>query len=117
MSVRFAVDENFDMNIIRGLQLKAQSLDMVFVHDEGMSGSTDEEVLEWAASQDRVLLTQDIQTLPILAYRRVEQGLHMSGVIVVPQRMAMRQAIDDLLLIAECCSAEELQDRVLWLPL
>ena len=38
-------------------------LDVVRLFDEGLSEAPDEAVLEWAAKQERIVLTHDIRTM------------------------------------------------------
>jgi hypothetical protein len=51
------------------------------------------------------------------AYTRLEQGLSMPGIFVVPQELAIHQAIEDLLLIAACSFESEYEGQVRYLPL
>ena len=57
--VKFAADENFNYDIVRGLQRREPDLDIVRIQEVGLSGVDDPAVLEWAASENRVLLTHD----------------------------------------------------------
>ena len=61
--IRFAADENFNHTITRGLLRRQPDLDIVRAQDVGLAGAKDEVVLEWAASEGRVLLTQDARTI------------------------------------------------------
>jgi len=72
--LRLAADENFDYDIVRGLFRRRLELDVVRVQDAGLSGADDSAVLQWAARQDRVLLTHDVSTPARHAYLRVEGG-------------------------------------------
>jgi len=60
---RLAADENFNQDIIRGLLRRKPDLDLVRVQDAGLSGASDPAVLEWAAAEDRLLLTHDLTTI------------------------------------------------------
>lgn len=59
----FASDENFNNDIVRGLLRRKPKLDIVRVQDAGLSGANDPDVLEWAASEGRLLLTHDSMTM------------------------------------------------------
>lgn len=78
--LRFAADENFNNNIVRGLLRRNPALDIIRVQDAGLSGTEDPEILEWAASEGRVLLTHDLSTLTNHVYERVALGKPMPGV-------------------------------------
>lgn len=71
----------------------------------------------WAAEQRRIVVTHDLKTVPRHAYERVKAGQLMPGVIAVPDTLLIGRAIEDLVVLAECGQAEELENRVLYLPL
>ena len=73
--MKFAADENFDNDILRGLFRVLPNLDMVRVQDAGLSGIEDPEVLEWCARENRIFLTHDVRTITKFAYDRLEVGL------------------------------------------
>src|SRR2546423_1232249 len=102
--LRFAVDEDFDNRIVRGLLRQLPTLDVVRVQDAGLLGKRDPEVLEWAANENRILLTHDASTMTKHAYARVESGALMFGLFEVSQEIAIGEAIADLLLIATLVS-------------
>ncbi len=112
-----AADESLHGHIVRGLRRREPSINLVLVEEAGLGGRTDPEVLEWAATEGRVLLTQDEQTMIGYAWDRVKTGLPMPGLIVRGKGVSIRQAIDDLLFIAACGLAEDFKDQVKHLPL
>ena len=115
--LRFAADENFNNDIIRGLLRRQPRLDIIRVQDSEANGADDRRVLEWAAAQGRVLLTHDVSTITAHAYARVRAQLPMPGVVEVSRRVSTGRAIDDLLLLAECSLPGEWEGGVIYLPL
>ena len=115
--LRFAADENFNGAIVRGLIRRNPSLDIVRVQDVGLSGADDASVLEWAADQRRIFVTHDISTLAKHAFDRVAAGQPMPGVFEVRSVVPIGQAIDDLILVAECSLEGEWEGQVRYLPL
>jgi hypothetical protein len=115
--LRLAVDEDFDNRILRGLLRLLPSLDIVRVQDAGLLGKSDPAILEWAATENRVLLTHDATTMTKHAYARVESGRPMSGVLEVGQDLSVGKAIDDLILIAQCSFDGEYSNQVRYLPI
>ncbi len=59
----FATDENYNNNILRGLVRWKPDLDILRIQDVGLSGADDPTVLEWAAKENRILLTHDVSTI------------------------------------------------------
>ncbi|MBI5474075.1 MAG: DUF5615 family PIN-like protein [Ignavibacteriae bacterium] len=117
MSLLFVTDENFDHTILRGLLRKQPNLDIVTIQAAGLSGSTDAQVLEWAAKQRRILLTHDVSTITRYAIGRIRDGEPMSGVVEVGSNVTVGNAIDDILLMADCALPEELENMIVHLPL
>jgi hypothetical protein len=91
--IRWLADENFNNDILRALFRVNPELDIVRVQDVGLRGTGDEELLAWAADQNRVLLTHDVSTITAYAYRRALKGEPMPGVFEVSRRVTVRSAI------------------------
>lgn len=115
--LRLLADVNFHGDIVRGLRLRRPAMDLVRAQDVGLDGFEDPEVLEWAALNDRIVLTHDRTTMPPFAYDRVAAGESMPGVTVVSDQITIGRAIDDILLMDECSEPEEWKDRVVFIPL
>ena len=77
----------------------------------------DPEVLRWAAGEERVLVTHDVNTMTKYAYQRIAAGQRMPGVLAVSQSLPIGRVIEGLLLLAECALEGELEGQVLHLPL
>lgn len=90
---------------------------MIRVQDASLGGAADSDVLEWADRNGLILLTHDVSTMADFAYSRIRSGQTIAGVIEIPQSMPIGQAIEDVLLIALTSSPEELENRVVYLPL
>jgi predicted nuclease of predicted toxin-antitoxin system len=92
--LRFLADEDFDNDIVRGMLRRLPTMDIVRVHDVGLSGALDPRVLEWAAHEGRVLLTHDVSTMTAHAYARASSDLPMPGVFAVSQLAPIGQVIE-----------------------
>lgn len=53
-------DENLDGNVVRRLLRRKKDLNIVRAQDVGLSGAKDTSLLEWAAHENRILLTHDV---------------------------------------------------------
>jgi predicted nuclease of predicted toxin-antitoxin system len=115
--IRLLVDQNFNGLILGGLTRRDPGLDVVHVRDAGLAAAPDPGILEWAATQNRVLLTHDRRTIPPFANSRVAAGQRMPGVFLVSDHMPIGQAIDEILLAVHCLSADECKDIVKYFPL
>lgn len=115
--LRLLSDENFNGDIIRGLFLRQPDLDLVRVQDVGLQEVDDPKILAWAAENDRIVITYDRATMPDFAYQRLQRNKTMSGLFVVSDRIALRQVIDEILLLDSCTEQAEWKGIVLYLPL
>jgi predicted nuclease of predicted toxin-antitoxin system len=115
--LRFVSDEDFDAWIIRGLQRRLRDLDIVSIRAVGLMSAHDREVLAWAAREERLILTHDVNTMLGFADERLRKGEHHAGIVKVPQTLAIGRAIEDLAYIAEVATSDDLRDQVLHLPL
>ncbi len=113
---RLLIDENFDQRILRGLRLRLPQLDYLVVQQAGMSGLSDLALLDWAASQDRVIVTHDVNSITRYANERMKQGLPIAGVIIVPGDLEIGRAIADLEIIIECAAAVDLANQIQFVP-
>ena len=112
-----AADENFNSAILRGLLRGKPNLDLVRVQDVGLTATDDPIILNWAAKENRVLLTHDTATMTNYAYERINAGKYMPGIVEVSRKVPLGIAIDDILLVAETCQLGELEGQIVYLPL
>ena len=73
--------------------------------------------MDWAANENRVLLTHDVTTITKYAYQRVAAGKYMPGVIEVSRKVSLGGAIEEILYIAEVCDHGVLDGQIIYLPM
>lgn len=76
--IKFDTDEHVARSVVAGL--RRRGVDVLTVPEAGMRGAADVEHLRLAASQGRVIFTQDDDFLRLHA-----QGLRHSGIVCAPQ--------------------------------
>lgn len=112
-----ASDADVRNGIIRGLRRRVPEIDLVRVQDALPEGSPDPVILAWAAAQNRVLITNDRETMIGFAYERLASGEPLPGVILTTNEQSIGASIEHILMIAECMSEEEIRGNVMFLPL
>ena len=110
--LRLASDADVHGEIIRGLRRRRPEIDLVRAQDALPEGTPDPEVLAWAAAENRILVTNDRNTIVGFAYRRAAAGEPVPGVIATTNEQSIGSAIDDILLIAEYMSEDEIRGQV-----
>jgi hypothetical protein len=110
--LRLASDADVHGEIIRGLRRRRPEIDLMRAQDALHEGTPDPQVLAWAAAANRILVTNDRNTMVGFAYQRVADGELMPGVIATTNEQSIGTAIDDILLIAEYMPEEEIREQV-----
>lgn len=114
--LRLLADENINEHVIRGLLSRQPDLDIIRVRDLGLEGLSDPKLLAWAADHDRIILTCD-RKMARDAYRRIDEGSKVAGVLMLRRRLSVREAIEQVLLVVQCSRHEEWAGQVSYLPL
>ena len=113
--LRFLSDEGFDHAVTR--QLRERGVDVVTAQEAGLVSTPDPAILEWAAGEDRIVITNDVSTMPDHAYGRMQEGLLMPGMFVAPQNVGIGVIVEELHTIAECSLDREWDNQVRRIPL
>ncbi len=116
--LRLVSDADVHGAIIRGLRRRSPEIDLVRVQDALPIGASDRDVLAWATAANRVLITNDRNTMLSLANEMHTAGTSVPGLIMTTNEQSIGSAIDDTLLIAQCLSEQEMRDQfIIYLPL
>jgi hypothetical protein len=115
--LRWLADENFNNDVTRALIRHRPNLDIIRAQDAGLDGKSDPEVLEWAATENRVVLTHDVSTMTMYAFNRIEARESMPGVWESSRHVSIAQAVQDILLLTDCSFSGEWEGQVRYLPL
>lgn len=113
VNVKLLLDENLSPSIAVGLC--GDGIDAAHVRDRGMTGSADAEVLERAYTEDRILVTANVDDFYKLARAR---DLH-AGIILVEEGDLLRDEQDRLVrdavaaIEAEVAAGRDMVNRVL----
>lgn len=115
--MRFLADENFNNEILRGLQRRVADVEIIRIQDTALAGEPDTLILEWAAQHNYIVLTHDINTMRGYFYERVEAGLPVPGLFLIHGSKPIGDVIDSLELILLASKPEEWQGEIRYLPL
>ena len=116
MKVRFQADADFNEIITRAVLRREAAIDFQSAMAASLPGRPDPEVLAIAAAAERVLITHDRKTMPI-HFAEFITSQRSAGLLIVPQRLAIARAVEDLVLIWSATEAEEWVNRIYSLPL
>jgi hypothetical protein len=116
-AVRLLFDEDADHRILRGLRRVAPKIDACSVMDVGLAGRPDREILTWAATEGRLLVTRDVHAMTAEHAAFVQGGQGSAGVVFIPHDVPIGRAIAGLILICEASTAADWGNRTDFLPL
>ena len=116
MIIKFQADNDLKRAIVNGVKRRQPAIDFQTAEEAQLDGLPDEEVLAFAASERRVLVSHDHRTMPV-HFANFIATQESAGVILIEQRLTLREAIDELLMIWEASIAEEWINRLEFIPL
>src|ERR1051326_7032488 len=112
--LRLASDADFKGPVLRGLLRRRPGLDLVRVQDAGLRTAADAAILEWAATESRILLSHDRRTMRNAAIERVRLGQPMPGLFLMRKGFTIGEWIDAILLVDSCSEQDEWKDQVVY---
>jgi hypothetical protein len=77
----------------------------------------DPQILAFAASERRIVVSHDVRTMETFAISRLDTGLPMTGVFLIPRLTPFAEAIESLVIVAECSYDNEWNGLIQYLPL
>ena len=102
---RFYTDEHISKAVVAAL--RTSGVDVLTVPEAGTLGASDEEQLQRATGDGRVLVTQDRDFLRLAA-----SGMHHAGIAYASQNRTVGELVRGLLLIHDVLSTDEMNDHV-----
>ena len=115
MKVRFQADADLNEDIVKGLLRREPGVDFRTAAAAGLRGLTDQQVLQLAAEENRVLVSHDRKTMP-QAFARLIRSAASPGLIIVSQKTDLLSAIEGILLVWLASEAEEWKNRICTIP-
>lgn len=122
MPLRYLLDEHLRVPLWRAIQWHNSSgvypLDVVRVGDPAdlPLGSDDPILLLWAEREQRVLVTNDPDTMPRHLADHLAAGRHSPGVFMLRPYSTLPQILSFLQDAAYASEPEEWQDRIVFIP-
>ena len=113
--IRFYVDEDAaEHAVVEGL--RQREVNVLTVLEAGRGEETDEEQLEFAAMEGRVLYSLNVAHFCRLHQEFLATGRHHAGIVVIPRhRYSIGEKIRRLLSLVETLNTDEMIDRLEYL--
>ncbi len=105
-----------DGRIIAGLLLQQPDLNLVRVQDAGLGSQKDPALLNWAAVNDRILVSRDRRTMRFHAETRLMEGKIIAGLFLLRNGFSVGKIIEEILIRALCSEQEEWLNIIDYIP-
>jgi hypothetical protein len=122
MPLCYVLDEHLRGPLWRALQWHNRqgvySVDVVRVGDftDLPLGSQDPTILSWAEREQRIVVTQDPDTMPTHVADHLRAGYHLPGVFMIRPRSTLPQIVSFLVDASYASDHSDWQDRVHFIP-
>lgn len=114
----FLFDEQMNHDLVDALRITHPGIDIVCVGDIGAppKGTPDEELLEIAEGEKRILVTMDKRTMPGHLAQHFARGRHTWGVLILRPGCSIAMHGGSISLVWQASDADEWLDRTDYLP-
>ena len=115
MKVRFQADADLNEISVKATLRREPGIDFQTAQAAGLAGLKDKDVLALAARSSRLLVTHDRKTMPKHFADFIATAMS-AGVLIIPQKMPVTQAVEELVMIWAATEVEEWRNRIYGLP-
>jgi predicted nuclease of predicted toxin-antitoxin system len=109
----------FDQHVPRAIavELRRRGVDVLTTQEDGTELWDDEHLLERATALGRIMVSED-KDYASLAKRWLSEGRSFAGIVRGKDlKHNIGRAIEDLQIVAECYTADEMVNRIIYVPL
>jgi predicted nuclease of predicted toxin-antitoxin system len=122
MPLRFLLDENLPGRLWSAvMRHNAREINIVDAVQVGEPadlprGTQDPAILVWAETEGRILVSEDLSTLPIFLANHLAAGRHSPGIFLIRHGSSLKEVVDFLVLVAHASEPWEWADRCHFIP-
>ncbi len=118
MKPRFLLDEHVNPAIQRQLRRLDPEIEVLLIGNPAAppKGTLDPDLLIWLEDNDYILVTENRSTIPVHLADHFAREQHIPGIFWIRPNVAIGAIIEELYLIWLVSTAEEYQNRTLFIP-
>jgi hypothetical protein len=116
VSIRFLADADLNQAIVTRVLDREPAIDFLTANEAHLEGQCDPDVLEFAANQNRILVSHDTSTIPVYFSERILSGKVSPGVFLIHQRAHVGQVVEAILLAWSASNPEDWRAQIHYLP-
>lgn len=115
MKIKFQADADLNQNIVNAVLRIESKIDFQTAINANLTGLVDNQVLELAANQRRILVSHDKRTMTKYFGEFITHSKSY-GVLIVPKKLPVIEVAQNIILIWEIFTDEEWINRIAFLP-
>ena len=108
--MKFLADEHIELSIVTGLKLLG--IDAISVNEAGKREYDDEEILNFAKENDRVIITRDSDFVKLH-----RNGAEHAGIVFISKFLAIGKIIGEIEKISMLFESEHMRNNLIFIPL
>ena len=116
MAIRFQADADLNQLLVSAVLRRESKINFQTAFQAKLANLDDPQVLEYARSEQRILVTHDRRTMPYHFAEFIKESTS-SGVIIVSQQISVHQFVEDILLIWSATEIDDWINRIAALPI
>jgi hypothetical protein len=116
VSIRFLADADLNYAIVTGVRGREPAIDFLSATEADLAGQGDADVLDFAASEGRIVISHDTSTMPVHFAARLRSGGVSPGIFLVHQRASVGHIVEAILLVWSASEAAEWAGQIHYLP-
>ena len=116
MKIKFQADADLNIYIVNAVLRIESKIDFKTANDAKLEGLDDHKVLQFAANQQRILVSHDQRTMPS-HFAKFITNYQSYGVLIIPKRLPTLEVAENIVLIWETFIDEEWINRIAFLPI
>ena len=116
MEIRFQADADLNQLLVSAVLRREPKINFQTAFQAKLANLDDPQVLQFAAVEQRILVTHDRRTMPYHFAKFIKESTS-SGVIIVSQQISVYQFVEDIILIWSATEMDDWINRIAALPI
>lgn len=116
MSIRFQADNDLKFGIVKAVRRREPAIDFASAQEADLESVGDPELLDWAAREDRVLVSHDRRTMLEHFRAHLAAGKSSPGVLIVSQGAPIGLVAEVIVYVWSLTDPLELRGQAHYLP-
>jgi len=116
LNIRFQADNDLKFGIVKAVRRREPAIAFASAQEAGLEGISDPDLLDRAASENRILVSHDRRTMLEHFRAHLAAGKSSPGVLIVSQGAPIGLVAEAIVYIWSLADPQELRNQAYYLP-